>query len=71
MQGERIPIPMYRNENNHTEANGPSGPSPHRARAPLVPVNLAQQSEGHSPRNALRSSIRAATRKLASYACAG
>lgn len=67
MQGERILIPMYRNEHNHlglmAKARAPHGALP-------GPVNPAQQGRPLG-RSTLRYSMCAATRKLVSYARAG
>jgi len=69
MQGERIPIPMYRNERDHMGLTGRAvgGAS---ALLPPLPVNPARQPGG-LPLGTPRSSMQAATRKLVSYARAG
>jgi len=69
MQGERIPIPKYRNENNHM------GPTPGAGFGGLTPPppggSTPPGNAGALAPAALRCSMQAATRKLVSYARAG
>jgi len=67
MQGERTPIPMYRNERDRLGLMNPAGPL---NCGPLGSVNPARQ-RGALALSTPRSSMQAATRKLVSYAGAG
>lgn len=67
MQGERIPIPMYRNERNRSGLRGPAGPAHAGPRGPVNPARPLRALASSKP----RSSMQVATRKLVSYAGAG